>query len=206
MIFHRFLSTPRKLNIFINGEQDLHAVKPWDPFCKAHKATDPKPEASIPYDGKSVKVKGFILPHKDMLTADEFDIAAGPTGWNGQQGFYIYRNDRLLVAGSWLGLRDGSQRWKTEEHIWSAPVCKSLFVLAGVRLQSYIRPSVRGLSCPPALMECAPGCPDHYVGFRPWAWPMLISGFIPAGVAFSAITARALRNLGDGSSCLITMT
>lgn len=24
-------------------------------------------------------------------------------GWNAHQGFYIYRNDRLLVAGDWLG-------------------------------------------------------------------------------------------------------
>ena len=116
MIFHRFLTAPNKLKIFINGEQNTHAVKPWDPFCKSHNATDPKPKVSIPYDEKSVKVKGFILPHKDMLTADEFESAAGPEGWNSQQGFYIYRNDRLLVAGSWLGLRDGSQRWKSEEH------------------------------------------------------------------------------------------
>lgn len=116
MVFQRFLSAPHRLNIFINGEQGTHAVKPWDPFCKTHKATDPKPMISAPYDGKSVKVKGYILPHKDMFGADELDAAAGPAGWNGQQGFYIYRNDRLLVAGSWLGLRDGSQKWKAEEH------------------------------------------------------------------------------------------
>ena len=116
MIFHRFLSVPTKLNILINGEQKIHAVEPWDPFCKAHIATDPKPALSIPYNGKLVEVKGYILPHKDMLTDDEMEAAAGPEGWNNQQGFYIYRNKRLLVPGSWLSLRDGSQRWKSEEH------------------------------------------------------------------------------------------
>ncbi|WP_445359736.1 ATP-binding protein [Microbulbifer sp. EKSA005] len=116
MVFQRFLSAPQRLNIFINGEQETHAVKPWDPFCKTHKATDPKPMISAPYNGKLVKVKGYILPHKDMFGAGELDAAAGPAGWNGQQGFYIYRNARLLVAGSWLGLRDGSQKWKAEEH------------------------------------------------------------------------------------------
>src|SRR6266568_6575838 len=30
--------------------------------------------------------------------------AAGPHGWNAQQGFYVYRNRRLLVPGDWLGL------------------------------------------------------------------------------------------------------
>ena len=116
MIFHRFLSFPSKLNIFINGENEFNAVEPWDPFCKAHIATDPKPADSILHNGKSVEVKGYILPHKDMLTDDEMEAAAGPEGWNNQQGFYIYRNKRLLVAGSWLSLRDGSQRWKSEEH------------------------------------------------------------------------------------------
>ena len=33
---------------------------------------------------------------------------------------------------------------RSNKHIWSAPVCKSLFVLAGVRLQSYIRPLFEG--------------------------------------------------------------
>ena len=37
--------------------------------------------------------------------------AAGPAGWNAQQGFYIYRNRRLLVPGDWLRL--GFQK---EEH------------------------------------------------------------------------------------------
>ena len=116
MVFQRFLTTPRSLNIFLNGEQSIHAIKPWDPFCRTHKATDPKPMITAIYDEKSVKIKGYILPHKDMFDAEELQTAAGPAGWNAQQGFYIYRNDRLLVAGSWLGLRDGSQKWKTEEH------------------------------------------------------------------------------------------
>src|SRR5690606_10181580 len=34
----------------------------------------------------------------------------GPGGWNDQQGFYIYRNERLLLAGQWLGM------FRKEEH------------------------------------------------------------------------------------------
>ncbi|WP_299181964.1 ATP-binding protein [uncultured Neptuniibacter sp.] len=116
MIFHRYLSSSKKLNIYINGTKPVHAVPAWDPFCKSHNATDIKPSLDIPYDGKYVNIQGFILPHKDMMTSDELEQAAGPNGWNAQQGFYVYRNDRLLVAGSWLGLRDSSSRWKSEEH------------------------------------------------------------------------------------------
>ena len=31
-------------------------------------------------------------------------ICRGPGGWNERQGFYIYRNERLIVPGDWLGL------------------------------------------------------------------------------------------------------
>ena len=46
----------------------------------------------------------IVLPHHSKFkTSDQFSEAAGPFGWNRHQGFYIYRNKRLLVAGTWLG-------------------------------------------------------------------------------------------------------
>ncbi|EQD56779.1 hypothetical protein B1A_11391, partial [mine drainage metagenome] len=41
--------------------------------------------------------------------------AAGPGGWTVHQGFYVYRNQRLLLAGSWLGLGQGHRAWTKEE-------------------------------------------------------------------------------------------
>src|SRR5262249_56049932 len=38
----------------------------------------------------------------------------GPEGWNAQQGFYVYRQRRLLSAGGWLGL-GGTRTWTREE-------------------------------------------------------------------------------------------
>ena len=46
--------------------------------------------------------------------AAEFVDNAGPAGWTAQQGFYVYRNARLLVAGGWLGLGN-SRAWNREE-------------------------------------------------------------------------------------------
>ena len=57
-----------------------------------------------------VRLKGYVLPHKSKLTENEYKNAEGVRGWNEQQGFYIYRNERMLVAGDWLGL------FKKEEH------------------------------------------------------------------------------------------
>ena len=39
-------------------------------------------------------------------------MQAGLRGWNAHQGFYIYRNFRLLVPGDWLGIK----KWRQEEH------------------------------------------------------------------------------------------
>ncbi|MQK60353.1 hypothetical protein EIZ86_28335, partial [Escherichia coli] len=40
----------------------------------------------------------------------------GPAGWTAQQGFYVYRNERLLVAGNWLGLGNPRAWTKDETH------------------------------------------------------------------------------------------
>jgi len=50
------------------------------------------------------------------MDARDHDSAAGPDGWTAQQGFYVYRNERLLVSGSWLGLGRGRSWTKEEAH------------------------------------------------------------------------------------------
>lgn len=112
MIFHRLLEGPRPaLSLLINGK----AVEPWDPFLTGHPA---KPWNS-PVERKwtpagTVEVECHVLPHKDMLSNAGYEAAAGPDGWNSQQGFYVYRNGRLLLAGGWLGLGHG-RAWNREE-------------------------------------------------------------------------------------------
>ena len=50
-----------------------------------------------------------------MLKTSEQEAAAGPGGWTQQEGFYVYRNKRLLLAGGWLGLGDGGKPWPRDE-------------------------------------------------------------------------------------------
>lgn len=111
MVFHRYIEgASPDLNIFINGS----AVKPWDPFLSSHAATIRRPREPIRSSSGTVYVTGFILPHKDRITASEWENGGGPEGWAAQQGFYVYRNRRLLLAGSWLGLGSG-RSWTKEE-------------------------------------------------------------------------------------------
>ncbi len=112
MVFHRLLQGPRaRLRIYLNN----NPVSPWDPFMTDHPSkTWASPVQPFKSDTGIVSVECHVLPHKDRLSAGEFEDGAGPDGWNAQQGFYVYRNQRLLVAGGWLGLGQG-RAWNREE-------------------------------------------------------------------------------------------
>jgi len=112
MVFHRLLHGPRpRLRLRVNGR----AVVPWDPFMSGHPAKPwASPIARTNTEAGPIEVECHVLPHKDKLTTQELEEAAGPNGWTAQQGFYVYRNERLLVAGGWLGLGQ-SRPWNREE-------------------------------------------------------------------------------------------
>jgi hypothetical protein len=99
MVFHRFLEE-KSLKILIGDEP----VEPWDPFMKGEKALQMLGEETLEHGGHAVKVRPYVLPHVSKLTADAHRRGAGPRGWADQQGYYVYRNKRLLVSGSWLRL------------------------------------------------------------------------------------------------------
>ena len=112
MVFHRYLAGPKpRLTINLNGNR----VNGWDPFLEHHPATQAYPINPITLGADRITVKGFVLPHKDRLGHSDHTVASGPAGWNAQQGFYVYRNERLILPGSWLGLGKG-QPWTKEEH------------------------------------------------------------------------------------------
>ncbi|MFW9257659.1 ATP-binding protein [Nostoc sp. CALU 546] len=104
MVFHRFLGRKNNLQIWINDR----LVKPWDPFLTNEKATQWLPEENLYFREDTVVIQPYVLPHHSKVDQSTYEQAAGPNGWNAQQGFYIYRNKRMLVAGDWLGL--GLQR------------------------------------------------------------------------------------------------
>lgn len=107
IVFHNLLSESNGVKIFLNG----HTIKPWDPFLADEPATQILPATSVPYGKERIQVRPYVLPHHSKISKVRFENASGPRGWNAHQGFYIYRNRRLLVSGDWLGLG-----WTKEEH------------------------------------------------------------------------------------------
>lgn len=103
MVFHRFIES-KKITIYFQDNE----IKPWNPFLQGELATQSFSEEQL-HNGKVI-IKGFVLPHKSKIDEETYKYAEGTKGWNDHQGFYIYRNERLLLAGDWLGL------FRKEEH------------------------------------------------------------------------------------------
>jgi hypothetical protein len=121
MVFHRYLSgtadtRTKPLAIYVNGNDVNSRLQPWDPFDGGSKAkAQTFPTDEIFYHGQKITVRGYVMPHKDRLSDAEYTGIGGPKGWLAQQGYYIYRKDRILVAGDWLKLGRG-RVWPKEEH------------------------------------------------------------------------------------------
>ena len=100
LVYHRYLSGEsgiNKLSIAINGAE----LEPLDPFLTS-KSDQTMQEETYIIHGSLIKVQPFILPHVSKMTTAEIKAAGGKDGLRKLQGFYVYRNKRLLVWGTWF--------------------------------------------------------------------------------------------------------
>lgn len=100
LVYHRYIageSGITKLKLSINGEK----VKAIDPFL-TEKSVQAMDDEILVVQGSKILVRPYILPHISKLTSDEIKILGGKDGLRKQQGFYVYRNKRLLVWGTWF--------------------------------------------------------------------------------------------------------
>lgn len=106
MVYQRFLDykyTDKPIELYLNEK----LVKPWDPFCEQEiectLAGNQKIKAELPEGGYSAfSVKAFVLPRKENFSSLEAYNNAHIN--NDMQGFYIYREKRLLHHGDWAGI------------------------------------------------------------------------------------------------------
>ena len=103
VVFHRFMENERgkpRVRFRLNGRE----LQPFDPFNRNHPATVFLPEEVIEYAGAKIIVQPVVLPHYSKVDKPTWEKHAGPRGYLRGQGFYLYRNRRLIVDGSWLRL------------------------------------------------------------------------------------------------------
>ena len=95
----------------------MSRLEPWDPFARGEPATRKLARAAARSSSTAARRTRSSCP---AVRASEpgpssrvprhTPAAAGPKKWNRQQGFYIYRGDRMIQSGGWNRLRT------TDEH------------------------------------------------------------------------------------------
>jgi hypothetical protein len=157
MVFHRFLAGEvrgKRLKILINGNE----VTPWDPFARSEPRTKVRPtiELAVRNEGINgvVRLEPHVLPHQDdFSTPDAFRKASGPSNWNQQQGFYIYRAGRLIQSGGWCKLRTADEHTKLVRISLSfGPILDEAFKInvakMRVQLPAQLRKEIEGIIAP----------------------------------------------------------
>lgn len=106
LVYHRFLDKAdereRHIDIVINQTP----VVPWNPFYPA-RSEQVLPEkkqtlvVELPDGSEEVaNIRAWILPHRNDMTKEEEKSYARIS--NRAQGFYVYREGRLIQDGSWM--------------------------------------------------------------------------------------------------------
>ena len=84
----------------------MEKLEPWDPFCTQEEKSENVQTQNVPIevDGRkagSFKIAAHIIPRKSEFSSKEASDRA--RGNNDYQGFYVYRENRLIHYGDWLG-------------------------------------------------------------------------------------------------------
>lgn len=95
--FHRFMEEDG-LRIYVND----NLVEPWNPFVRNNVATQELPIEEYNFNGRWVRIEPYILPHETKFVLEKDFYNAGRGDWDRYQGFYIYRNKRLIEYGTWF--------------------------------------------------------------------------------------------------------
>lgn len=101
LVFHRHISSAREgVRITFNGRR----LEPLDPFQIGNPLIIADPKETILIDGHQVEIQACTLPGSGRVTPQEWERQGGREGHLRSQGFYVYRERRLIIHGTWFGL------------------------------------------------------------------------------------------------------
>lgn len=107
MVYQRFLdpndNRAKNITITINGIE----IHKWDPFVTDEKETELLAEETVDVelpDGKetSFTLKAYMIPRRGTYSTPQAQESARVN--NDMQGFYVYRENRLIHSGDWFGM------------------------------------------------------------------------------------------------------
>ena len=117
MIFHRYLSGPKSIKIHVSHIDEFSStsnqLKPWDPFLEKNTFTQCLGTEKLRYKNNEIIITPYVLPHHSKyLSNSDFKSAGGINGWNAHQGFFVYRERRLIMFGGWLNFAKPEDHYK----------------------------------------------------------------------------------------------
>lgn len=134
LVFHRFMSPEvgfQRVRIVINS----HEIEAFEPFNAQNPATAHLPEERVRVEDEEVLIQPYVLPHHSKVSPEEYEKYAGEDGYLRSQGFYVYRNRRLIRHGTWFRLCRQEELTKLAriridipnslDHLWTIDVRKS---------------------------------------------------------------------------------
>ena len=153
LVFHRYLN--KKIVISINNLP----IKGLDPFLENHNKTEKGKADNITIatkDGKehTIKIQAYTMPHYyDLLDSDN-ELLGGADVMRDMQGFYVYRNERLIVYGTWFKIRVRSELAKyakikvdipnTLDDIWEIDIKKQKAIIPQ-KLMAHFRKTIENI-------------------------------------------------------------
>ncbi len=133
-VFHRYLTPSpgtKGVDILINNDPAIA----FNPFFSNHPATQELPLQEIYLENTVIKVQPYVLPHYNKSSREDYERYAGEEGYLQNQGFYVYRNKRLIIKGTWFRLIKKEELTKlirvqidipnSLDHLWKIDVKKS---------------------------------------------------------------------------------
>lgn len=108
LVFHRFIdeNDSNQLKIYINGNKLIAN----DPFLRNKNTQIEQTQTYFLKDSsgkkQSIYYTPYVLPHFSKISEAELKKLGGADGLIKKQGFYVYRNKRLIIHGTWFGLTE----------------------------------------------------------------------------------------------------
>lgn len=134
LVFHRFFvmeKGSKVSKIDFNGT----VVEGINPFGMAVPARQELQDETITLEGQKIEIQPFILPHHSKVSKKDYEKYGGEDGYLHNQGFYVYRNRRLIIKGTWFRIIPKTELHKliriridipnSLDHLWQLDVKKS---------------------------------------------------------------------------------
>ena len=170
-VFHRFYND---IEIYFNNKR----IEKRDPFLLGSFGRQQTGRTtSISIDGSVITITPYTLPFANSLTSEEKALLGNPKSIYDEQGFYIYRNKRLISWGNWMRMGVRSELNKLAriqvdipsslDEVWTLDVKKSSAKIPDM-IKSQIKASVEDSIVRSKRTTRFPGVKEQTPEVRVW--------------------------------------